>query len=595
MSQTVSAAPNIVPMRAPVDADTVLTVRHLKTEFTLRTGVLKAVDDVSFDLRRGKTLCIVGESGSGKSVTARSILRIVPEPGKMTGGEVILHRPDGDVRIHELDPRSSAIRAIRGADISMIFQEPMSSLSPVHTIGFQIEESLILHTDLDKSARRKRIIELLERVEIPDPEQTIDRYPFEYSGGMRQRAMIAMALACNPKVLIADEPTTALDVTTQAEILDLIQELQDEFGMAVMFITHDMGVVAEIADEVAVMHQGRHVESGSVEDIFHAPREDYTKMLIGSAVRLEQPSPIKLRMQAEREKQPEGQPILSVRAMNKVFGATGTVFGRKGQGVHAVRDVSIDLMQGETLGIVGESGSGKTTLGRCLMRMHEPTSGEVLYRGRDGEVDVMSLDRRSLKDLYADMRMIFQDPYASLNPRMTVQQIIAEPLRNRQGHGNAAAIRDRVADLLVRVGLKPEHMERYPHAFSGGQRQRIGIARALAPNPKIIVADEATSALDVSLRSQILDLLLEFQEQLDLSFIFISHDISTVRYFCDRVAVMYRGEIVELGAARAVCDTPSHAYTKALLSAVPRPDPTQRGIHKRHRYVASASDERASQ
>ncbi len=580
---------HVIPMN-PVDPDAVLTVRNMKTEFALRTHTLKAVDDVSFTLKRGKTLCIVGESGSGKSVTARSILRIVPEPGKITGGDVILHREDGDVALHEMGDRSPEIRAIRGADIAMIFQEPMSSLSPVHTIGFQIEESLILHTNLDQKARRARVVELLRRVEIPDPERTADRYPFEYSGGMRQRAMIAMALACNPKVLIADEPTTALDVTTQAEILDLIQELQDEYGMAVMFITHDMGVVAEIADEVAVMYRGQHVESGTVEDIFANPREDYTKMLIGSAVRLEEPSPIKIAMQAKQAAQTGQEPILEVRGLVKQFAAKRTMLGKLvAEGVRAVNDVSFDLMPSETLGVVGESGSGKTTLGRCIMRMHEPTSGQILYRGRGTDTEITGLDKKGLRDLYADIRMIFQDPYASLNPRMTVEQLIGEPLRNRK-LGTPAENRDRVADLLVRVGLKPEHMERYPHAFSGGQRQRIGIARALAPNPKLIIADEATSALDVSLRSQILDLLLEFQESFNLSFIFISHDISTVRYFCDRVAVMYRGEVVEIGNAREVCDNPTHAYTKALLSAVPRPDPTRRRIADRHRYVAKDAD-----
>lgn len=567
--------------------DAVLTVRNMRTEFTLRTHTLKAVDDVSFTLKRGKTLCIVGESGSGKSVTARSILRIVPEPGKITGGEVILHGEYGDIALHTLGDRSKEIRAIRGADIAMIFQEPMSSLSPVHTIGFQIDESLKLHTNLNKPARRARVVELLKRVEIPDPDRTADRYPFEYSGGMRQRAMIAMALACNPKVLIADEPTTALDVTTQAEILDLIQELQDEYGMAVMFITHDMGVVAEIADEVAVMYRGQHVETGSVEEIFANPREDYTKMLIGSAVRLEEPSPIKVAMQKKVAAAATREPILQVRDLVKQFNSKHTMLGKLvSEGVRAVDGVSLDLLPGETLGVVGESGSGKTTLGRCIMRMHEPTSGSVLYRGQGEETEVTELDKKGLRDFHADVRMIFQDPYASLNPRMTVEQLIAEPLRNRK-LGSPADIRERVADLLVRVGLKPEHMERYPHAFSGGQRQRIGIARALAPNPKIIIADEATSALDVSLRSQILDLLLEFQRELDLSFIFISHDISTVRYFCDRVAVMYRGELVEIGNAREVCDNPTHAYTKALLSAVPRPDPTRRRIADRHRYVAA--------
>ena len=570
--------------------DTALEVRNLETHFALRTGTLKAVDDVSFTLRRGETLCVVGESGSGKSVTARSILQTVPQPGRVVGGEVLLHGsgddPDGVVDLAALDPRGRAIRAIRGREIAMIFQEPMSSLSPVHTIGSQIAEALKLHTNLDKPARRARIIDLLRRVEIPDPEQTIDRYPFEYSGGMRQRAMIAMALACNPSILIADEPTTALDVTTQAEILDLIGELQDEFGMAVMFITHDMGVVAEIADQVCVMKLGKMVEAGPVEDLFHAPAHPYSRMLIGSAVKLEQPAAAKIEMRARGDGAGGGpRVILRAERLCKEFVSRKGFFGAEARVVRAIDDADLALHEGETLGVVGESGSGKTTLGRCLLRMVEPSAGRITYHGRDGvPIDVTALDKRGLRRLYRDIRMIFQDPFGSLNPRMTVAHLIGEPLLLMGW--KPRAIKDRVADLLERVGLSAGHMERYPHAFSGGQRQRISIARALAPEPRLIIADEATSALDVSIRAQVLDLLLSLQGQMQLSFIFISHDISVIRYFCDRVAVMYRGRIVETGPAMQVCDHPQHAYTKALLSAVPRPDPRQRRIHTRHRYVA---------
>ena len=567
-----------------------LEVRHVSTHFSLRTETLKAVDDVSFTLRRGETLCIVGESGSGKSVTARSILQTVPAPGKVVAGEVLLHGVDGDasrvVDLAALDPRGREIRKIRGREIAMIFQEPMSSLSPVHTIGFQIDESLRLHTALDKRARRARIIELLRRVEIPDPEHTVDRYPFEYSGGMRQRAMIAMALACNPSVLIADEPTTALDVTTQAEILDLIRELQDEFGMAVMFITHDMGVAAEIADDVCVMNRGEMVEAGPVEALFHAPKHAYSRMLIGSAVKLETPADAKSAVSAVYDRPiAERRAILEVDGLTKDFISHKGLFGSEVRSLRAVDDVGLMLREGETLGIVGESGSGKTTLGRCLLRMVGPDAGRVIYRGaEDRETDVTALDTPGLRALYREIRMIFQDPFGSLNPRMTIEQVIGEPLL-LMGR-KPKVIKDRVADLLERVGLSADHMERYPHAFSGGQRQRIGIARALAPEPRLIIADEATSALDVSLRAQVLDLLLSLQGQMKLSSIFISHDISVIRYFCDRVAVMYRGRIVETGDAARVCDHPEHPYTKALLSAVPRPDPRERRIHKRHRYVA---------
>lgn len=564
-------------------ADPVLEVRGLSTHFALRQGVLKAVENISFTVKRGKTLCIVGESGSGKSVAARSILQIVPSPGKIVSGQMVLHRRcGGTIDLAALDPRSPEMRAVRGARISMIFQEPMSSLSPVHKIGFQIEESLILHTDLDKPARRKRVLELLRQVEIPEPEAAADRYPFEYSGGMRQRAMIAMALACEPDVLIADEPTTALDVTTQAEILDLIARLQADRGMGVMFITHDMGVVAEIADEVCVMFRGKVVEQGPVDDIFHAPEHPYTRMLIGTARKLE----------ARAEAKPpfiEGASILRVEGLTKTFEKRTGFIRKTTVRTEAVKAASFTLRDGETLGIVGESGSGKTTLGRMILRTVEPTAGKVLYHGRaGGAVDVTALDREGMRDIYGDIRMVFQDPHSSLNPRMTVEQIIAEPLRNSGWSGSDSHAR--VKELLDLVGLPAQVMERYPHAFSGGQRQRIGIARALAPEPRIIVADEATSALDVSLRAQVLELLLSIQKRMSLSFLFISHDISVIRYFCDRVAVMRRGEIVEIGAVEQVCTTPKHGYTKALLSAVPHPNPRARRLAARHRYTTERTD-----
>ncbi|MGL5115174.1 MAG: ABC transporter ATP-binding protein, partial [Beijerinckiaceae bacterium] len=561
----------------PAD-DIVLDVRNLGVAFDLRGGPFKAVDDVSFTLRRSQTLCVVGESGSGKSVTARAILQIVGAPGKITEGTMTLHGTTADpkaiVELHALDPMGRDIRQIRGRDIAMIFQEPMAALSPVHTIGFQIDEALQLHTKLDKPGRRARVLELLTRVDIPNPDQTIDRYPFEYSGGMRQRACIAMALACNPKLLIADEPTTALDVTTQAEILDLIRELQKEFGMAVMFITHDMGVVAEIADEVLVMWNGKAVERGPVEQIFHRAEHPYTRRLIGSVVKLETRSPAKPALPPSPER--GAKALLTVEGLTKRFTFTSGFLGRKSTHLDAVSDVSLTLYEGESLGIVGESGSGKTTLGRCILRLMDSTGGSARYALKDGgDVDLMSLNRSGMRAINRDVRMIFQDPFGSLNPRMTVEQIIAEPLLNN-GLIPAGGSRARVAELLTAVGLKPEFMERYPHAFSGGQRQRIGIARALAVDPRLIIADEATSALDVSIRAQVLDLLIELQGRLGLSFLFISHDISVIRYFCDRVAVMRKGKLVEIGPTEQVCDNPRHPYTKALLSAVPRPDPSRR-------------------
>ena len=558
-------------------SNVVLEVKDLVTHFPTRTGVVKAVDGVSFKIERGKTLCVVGESGSGKSVTARSILQIVDTPGRIVSGSMMLHRPNGtSVDLAKLNPRGPEIRAVRGAEIAMIFQEPMSSLSPVHTVGDQIMEVLRLHLKMSKADARARTIELLKQVEIPNPDRAIDRYTFEFSGGMRQRVMIAMSLACNPSLLIADEPTTALDVTTQAEILDLIKRLQQRHGMGVMFITHDMGVVAEIADDVLVMYHGKVMEEGPVDRIFHAPQDAYTKMLIGSVLKLERKADIRLKRAPIDEKAP---PVVEIKNLVMHFGSGANL-------VKAVDDVSLIVRPGETLGIVGESGSGKTTMGRCLMRVYQPTGGQMSYRRADGSiVDLVAADKPTLRECRREIRMIFQDPVGSLNPRMTVAQIIGEPLLvNEIAKGQE--LDDRVAALMQQVGLDPAWRERYPHAFSGGQRQRIGIARAIALNPRLIVADEATSALDVSLRSQMLDLMMNLQDKLGLSYVFISHDIGVIRYMCDRIAVMYRGKVVETGETEQVCDAPNHAYTKALLSAIPRPDPRARRMGQRHRYVA---------
>ncbi len=568
-------------------ADPVLRVRDLTTVFDVRGGTFTAVDGVSFDLARGKTLCLVGESGSGKSVCARSVMQLVDPVGRVAGGSIELTPADASgapVDIAKLAPNSRAARAIRGRDIAMVFQEPMSSLSPVHKIGRQITEVIRLHLKLDRQAARDRAIELLRRVEIAAPEKAVDRYAFEFSGGMRQRAMIAMALACRPRILIADEPTTALDVTTQADILDLLLELQEEFGMAVLMITHDMGVVAEIADHVAVMFRGKLVEQGPVEQIFAAPRHPYTKHLLGSVLRLQRPA-------ANRPDPapPSRAPVLEVRDLTKTYGVAGSIFAwRQTPVVRAVNGVSFDLAEGETLGVVGESGSGKTTVGQLLLAITKPSGGSVVYRDRAGaEVNVTGLSKPGLRAYYREARFIFQDPFSSLNPRLTVKQVIGDPLVV-QGIARGRELEDRVAELLRLVHLPADAMERYPHAFSGGQRQRIGIARALALQPRMIVADEVTSGLDVSLRSRILDLLFELKDTLGLSFIFISHDISVVRYFCDRVAVMHKGRFVEVGAAEQVTTDPDHPYTKALISAVPIPDPTARRLAYRHRYQPRA-------
>jgi len=553
-------------------SDTILKVEDLKTYFPTRTGVFKAVDGVSFELKRGQTLCVVGESGSGKSVTARSILQIVDRPGRIESGSIILAKREGNaVDLAKLDPRGKEIRDVRGKEIAMIFQEPMSSLSPVHRIGEQIGEALRIHFGTPKRERRERVLELLRQVEIPRPETAIDRYTFEFSGGMRQRVMIAMALACKPSVLIADEPTTALDVTTQAEILDLIKKLQQSHGMAVLFITHDMGVVAEIADEVLVMYRGKVMEHGLVDKIFHAPQNDYTRALIGSVLKLEKKAEVRL---SRPPIKPDTPALVEVRNLSLQFPS----------GLKAVNGVSLTVRPGETLGIVGESGSGKTTMGRCLLRIYDPQEGEINYRRPDGNIiDLCSSNKSELKNIRREVRMIFQDPVGSLSPRKTVGQIIAEPLKLAGMKGEE--LDDRVAELMQQVGLEPAWRERYPHAFSGGQRQRIGIARAIAVKPRLIVADEATSALDVSLRSQVLDLMMKLQDELGLSYVFISHDMSVIRYMCDRVAVMYRGRIVEEGETDQVVNHPAHDYTRALLSAIPHPDPRDRRIQKRFRYA----------
>ncbi len=555
--------------------DTVLEVRGLSVDFPSRHGAVPAIQNVSFDLRLGQTTCFVGESGSGKSVTARAVMNIV-EPAVIRSGAINLVdlKAGQKLELAGLDPDGVEIRAVRGARIAMIFQEPMSSLSPVHTIGEQIIEAILLHQDVDAAEARDIAIEALRDVKISDPELAVDKYPFEYSGGMRQRAMIAMALGCKPDILIADEPTTALDVTTQAEILRLLRGLQESRRMAMMFITHDMGVVAEIADQVVVMLHGNVVESGDVDSLFYAPKHAYTKKLLKAALGLNHAA-------ARSRTSEDTEALIQTRNLSLTFSGGSR---KKGAGIKALDQVSVDLHRGEILGIVGESGSGKTTLARVLMGRFQPQSGEATYKTRAGKtVDLTNAASFRDRQVYRELRMIFQDPYGSLNPRMTIEQIIGEPLLVN-GIAKGEALRKRVGALLERVGLPASMMERYPHAFSGGQRQRIGIARAIALEPQVIIADEATSALDGSIRAQILDLLLDLRDELGLSILFIAHDIGVVRYFCDRVAVMHKGQVVETGTAIQICDDPQEPYTQRLISAVPVPDP-----RKRHLTTATAT------
>ena len=554
-----------------------LEVEDLAVEFATPDGVVRAVDGLSYSVTAGRTLAIVGESGSGKSVSSLAVMGLLQiPPARIVRGAVRFKGED----LLTLSPKEH--RAVCGAHIAMVFQDALTALNPVHTVGWQLTEALRARRKMSRREAAGRAVELLDMVKVPNAKERIKDYPHQFSGGMRQRVMIASALAMDPEVLIADEPTTALDVTTQAEILDLIKRLQVSRGMAMLLITHDMGVVAEVADAVAVMRYGRIVEAGSAEDIFHDARHPYTVRLLNSTVKLEQNQRTAARAETSTQAR---QPVLSVRNLSKVYGASTAWFGGNSHALKAVDDVSLDLYPGENLGIVGESGSGKTTLGRLILRTVEPSAGTVTYHGAGAPMDVTGLSKQGLKAFHRDVRLVFQDPFASLNPRMTVKEIIGDPLYV-SGKMRGGAIEARVAELLTLVGLDPMAMERYPHAFSGGQRQRIGIARALALDPKIIIADEATAALDVSIRAQILDLLLDIQQKLGLSFIFISHDISVVRYFCDRVAVMRLGKLVEVGTAEQICTQPQHPYTQSLISAVPNPDPRNKRMLHRTRYVA---------
>jgi peptide/nickel transport system ATP-binding protein len=523
-------------------ADHLLEVRNLSVEFHTAVGVVKAVRNMSFHLDRGETLAILGESGSGKSVSSSAIMNLIDmPPGRISSGEILL---DGvDLRTMPLSQR----REINGRRIAMIFQDPLSHLNPVYTVGWQIREALTTH-GTDAAKAQAEALRLLGRVGIPDPAHALNKYPHQFSGGQRQRVMIAMALALRPDLLIADEPTTALDVTVQAEVLALLKELQREIGMAVLIITHDLGVVAEIADRVVVMEKGVLVEAGIVREVYKNPQHPYTKKLIAAA-------PGKGVM---HEPLKGAEPVLSVRDVRKSYGAFA-----------ALKGVSFDLLAGETLAVVGESGSGKSTLARILLRLDEPDSGSALWKGRD----LFQLSPAELYKLRRDLQMVFQDPTQSLNPRMTVYQLISEAWVIHPDILPKAKWRERVAELLIQVGLGPEHMGRYPHQFSGGQRQRIAIARALALEPQLIICDEAVSALDVSVQAQVIALLDKLRREMGIAFIFIAHDLPVVRDFADHVMVMQKGEVVELGTVREIFETPKQAYTQALLAAGLDPDP----------------------
>ncbi|MFK3704501.1 glutathione ABC transporter ATP-binding protein GsiA [Klebsiella sp. NPDC088457] len=596
-----------MPQSQEIDASDVLVVRDLNVAFSQEQQTFSAVRHLSFTLRRGETLAIVGESGSGKSVTALALMRLLDQAASQVSSEGLwLRRRNGQVLA--LSEQSAAgMRSVRGADMAMIFQEPMTSLNPVFTIGEQIAESIRLHQGLGHEEALREAKKMLDQVRIPEAQAMLSRYPHQLSGGMRQRVMIAMALSCRPAVLIADEPTTALDVTIQAQILQLIAVLQKEMAMGVIFITHDMGVVADIADRVLVMYRGEAVESGAVTEIFRAPQHPYTQALLAAVPRLgsmrgsDLPRHFPLLQQTapdegEQNTVVAGEPILKVRDLVARFPLRSGILNRITREVHAVEKVSFDLWPGETLSLVGESGCGKSTTGRALLRLVATQGGTITFNGE--RIDTLANSK--LQALRRDIQFIFQDPYASLDPRQTVGYSIMEPLRIH-GMLEGDAARERVAWLLERVGLLPEHAWRYPHEFSGGQRQRICIARALALNPKVVIADESVSALDVSIRAQIINLMLDLQREMGIAFLFISHDMAVVERISHRVAVMYRGRIVEIGPRRAVFEDPQHPYTRKLMAAVPVADPTHRhpqrvllsdelpgNIYKRGEEVTSA-------
>lgn len=579
--------------------DLLLEIKNLVTEFRTEDDTVKAVNDVSFTLSKGETIGIVGESGSGKSVTSLSVMRLIPNPpGKITGGEIIYHsKTRGPLDIVKLSEKE--MRVLRGNEIAMIFQEPMTSLNPVYTCGDQVMEAILLHQKCTKKQAKEKTIALFNEVQLPRPEVIFDSYPHQISGGQKQRVMIAMAMSCQPNILIADEPTTALDVTVQATILDLMLKLQREHEMGIMFITHDLGVIAELADKVVVMYKGKIVEQGTVLDIFSNPQHPYTKGLLacrpplnkrlhwlptvsdfmkttetGEMIESKQSvADVTEKLVVTAKEREEAhvklyakQPILQIKNLQTYFPIKKGIFGKAKDFVRAVDDVSFDVYPGETLGLVGESGCGKTTLGRTVLRLIEPTGGEVIFNGKN----ITQLGATEMRELRKDIQIIFQDPYSSLNPRITIGEAIMEPMKVHGILENDKARKERVVELLQRVNMSESHFYRYPHEFSGGQRQRICIARALALKPKFIICDESVSALDVSVQAQVLNLLNELKREFDFTYIFISHDLSVVKFMSDRMVVMNKGKIEEMGDADAIYSNPQSDYTKKLIGAIPK-------------------------
>jgi peptide/nickel transport system ATP-binding protein len=582
-----------------MEKEILLEVKNLVTEFKSDGELMKAVNDVSFTLHKGETIGIVGESGSGKSVTSLSIMQLIPNPpGYVSGGEILYHsKTKGKVNLRNLDPKE--MRSFRGNEIAMIFQEPMTSLNPVYTCGNQVMEAILLHQKISKKEARKKTIKLFEQVQLPDPERVFNVYPHQISGGQKQRVMIAMAMSCNPRILIADEPTTALDVTVQKTILDLMLQLQREQDMGIMFITHDLGVIAELADTVMVMYKGRVVEQGPVLEIFSNPKHPYTKSLLACRppldrriVRLpvssdfmkldEQGSMVEIpktvseainsviitkeQRAIEHKELYSRSKILEIENIKTWFPKNKTLFGKTRDWVKAVDDVTLDVYEGETLGLVGESGCGKTTLGRTILRLNEPTEGKIFFQRND----LLKLNASDMRQIRKDMQIIFQDPYSSLNPRITIGEALIEPMQVHNLHNTNKQRKEQVMELLKKVGLEEKHFNRYPHEFSGGQRQRICIARALSLNPKFIICDESVSALDVSVQAQVLNLLNDLKREFKFTYIFISHDLSVVKFMSDRMVVMNQGKIEEMGDADAIYQNPTSDYTKKLISSIPK-------------------------
>jgi len=579
--------------------NTLLEVNNLETHFKTEEGLVKAVDKVSFNLMRGETIGIVGESGSGKSVTALSVMGLIPNPpGKVVGGQILFHNKQNQV-VDLAQLPEQELRKYRGNEIAMIFQEPMTSLNPVFTCGDQVTEAILLHQKVSKQAAKALTLELYNKVKLPTPERIFNAYPHQLSGGQKQRVMIAMAMSCNPSILIADEPTTALDVTVQKTILELMEHLKQEIDSSIMFITHDLGVIAEIADRVVVMLKGKIVEQGPVSDIFTNPQHPYTKGLLAcrpplgkrlrklpivddfmgtdeqgniiekaaSVADIISSVEIKPDETAKRQQELQKQtPLLEVHNLKTWFPARKNMFGKTLDWVKAVDDVSFNVYPGETLGLVGESGCGKTTLGRTILRLAPAYEGRILYKGKS----VLDMPEADLKELRKEMQIIFQDPYSSLNPRLTIGNAIMEPMQVHGIYANDKERKDKVIELLETCNMQANHFNRYPHEFSGGQRQRICVARALALNPQFIICDESVSALDVSIQAQVLNLLIDLRRRFGFTYIFISHDLSVVKFMSDRMVVMNRGKIEEMGFADDIYNNPQHAYTQKLIAAIPK-------------------------